>query len=111
MADLETYYATTNARRPNLLPRSDCRKFNSDCVCIICQKNTAAGEGDVESIFDDFNEIVPSKVNDLSRHMYLLCPSQIPAFIFKWRIWRKFCCHRVHLLSWRTDVIFERCYM
>lgn len=90
MADLETYYATTGARRPYLLTEDrDTRKFYSDCTCRICQKKTAAGEGDITSIFDGYSNIVPSNANDLSRHMYLLCPSELPAFVFKWRIWRK----------------------
>jgi hypothetical protein len=100
MADLETYYATTNARRPILLEESDCRKYYSDCTCRICQEKTAAGEGDVKSIFDDYNFIVPSEANDLSRHMYLLCPRRLPAFVFKWRSWRKLRCDAIHPLTW-----------
>ncbi|KAI7779314.1 Protein MSP1 [Diaporthe eres] len=88
MADLETFYATTNTRRPTLLQDSDCRKFYSDCTCRICQEKTAAGEGEVKSIFDDYNSILPSEASDLSRHMYLLCPRELPAFVFKWRTWQ-----------------------
>ena len=100
IADLETYYATTNARRPILLEESDCRKYYSDCTCRICQEKTAAGEGDVKSIFDDYNDIVPSEANDLTRHMYLLCPRQLPAFVFKWRSWRKLRCDAIHPVTW-----------
>ncbi|KAK7710327.1 hypothetical protein SLS64_005912 [Diaporthe eres] len=58
-------------------------------MVVICQRKTAAGEGDVESIFEDYNSIVPSETNELTRHMYLLCPCELPAFVFKWRVWQQ----------------------
>lgn len=105
MADIETFYAHTQANRPKLLGDNDCRKFYSDCTCSVCQKKRVAGEGDVQSIFDKYIRIVPSETYKLSRHMYLLCPSEIPAFIFKWRVWRKFCCSRGYSLPVRANVM------
>lgn len=100
MSDLETFYANPRVTPPTLLEDNDYRKFYSDCMCRVCQRKTVAGEGDVKSVFEDYNIIVPSKTRRLRRHMYLLCPSEIPAFVFKSRAWRKFCCcDKVYLLS------------
>lgn len=94
MSDLETFYETTSFARPELLGESDCRKFYSDCACIVCQKRAVAGKGDFKATFDDYNRIVPSEKRELKPNMYLLCPSYLWAYVFKLRTWRRSCCHQ-----------------
>lgn len=99
MSDLETFYANKHITPPTLPADNDCRRYCSDCTCWVCQNQTIAGEAHVKSEFDAYNKISPRTVKYLSRHMYLLCPSHIPAYNFKSRVWRKFCFDRVDLFS------------
>lgn len=101
MSDLETFYATNQANPPTLLEDNDCRKFYSDCTCSVCQERAVAGKGDVKSVFKDYNNIVPREIDQLSRHMYLLCPSQILAYVFKLRSWCRSCCGQSYSKPWR----------
>lgn len=96
MLDLEACYEGMHKqpgmhRQPNHMSDDDCRLWYSDCTCRVCQEKAAKGQRTTDSIFREYNSIVPRDGHELTRHMYLLCPSSIPAFVFKLRKWGESC--------------------
>lgn len=89
MADLETYYSGQGSdgdkEQPGLLGDGDCRRWSSDCTCSVCKSKGARRS--MESKFEDYNDIVPSRREELTRHHYLLCPDDMHSFVFKLRVW------------------------
>lgn len=85
MVDMESY-----ERKKEILFESDnCRNFISDCICRVCRKRRETAGKKVLALFEDYNDISPMERSDLTDHQYLICPSRIPAFIFKTRQWGK----------------------
>ncbi|KAF9891838.1 hypothetical protein FE257_003323 [Aspergillus nanangensis] len=96
MADLVSYYTHTLSPKPILMDISDCRNWSSDCECSICKGKRAGQQRNLESRFEDYN-LLTLESNDkdlkleadceLTPHQYLLCPAEIPAYVFKTRTW------------------------
>ncbi|KUI53387.1 Protein MSP1 [Cytospora mali] len=87
MTDMESYYAKYPPSRPSLLEDTDFRRWVSDCSCSVCKQRALHGGGNVASIFEDYTNKTHEEWEDLTRHMYLLCPGHIPAYVFKLRKW------------------------
>lgn len=85
MVDMES----SDSEKACLKPNTDCRDFISDCVCRVCRKRHEIGDKKMLALFEDYCYISPTELDQLSNHQYLLCPYQIPAFIFKTREWGK----------------------
>jgi hypothetical protein len=87
MVDLEGFYAGAGSlQRPDLLDNDDCRKWLSDCQCAVCRTRKKEPS---EPLFIDYNAITPIFWDELTPHQYLLCPFDIPAFVFRTRTWEK----------------------
>jgi len=87
MVDMEGYFEDPSVvERPLFLDNTDCRNWLSDCRCAVC-KARGKEDRDTQPLFDEYNSISPSDYDDLTPHQYLLCPSQIPAFVFRTRTW------------------------
>ncbi|ROW17124.1 hypothetical protein VPNG_01370 [Cytospora leucostoma] len=84
MVDLKSFYAKYPQMRPNFMGDKDCRRWSSDCTCVICEELVKDGGQSVTSIFGDYNFVTREHI---TRHMYLLCPNHVPAFVFKLRTW------------------------
>jgi hypothetical protein len=87
MVDLEGYYeGPLSTARPDQMKDDDCRNWLSDCQCAVCRsRKKAAGE----PLFMSYNNITPVQWDELTPHQYLLCPFEIPAFVFRTRTWGK----------------------
>lgn len=92
MVDQESYYSRQPDRAPDLMGDIDCKRWSSDCACDTCGRGASYGRRSVATAFEDYQHILSSTGNrkELTRHMYLLCPKKIPAFVFKLRRWGKF---------------------
>ncbi|ROW06834.1 hypothetical protein VMCG_04098 [Cytospora schulzeri] len=88
MADVASYYAKRPSWRPALMDDTDFRRWSSDCTCGVCEKRALQGGRSVASIFEEYDCITLEDRDELTRHMYLLCPKHIPAFVFKMRRWQ-----------------------
>lgn len=80
---------------PRLLDNSDCRPTAADGTCAFCKtrKKTSDGESKhgIQPLFDGYNQISPEdeEEDELYSHVYLLCPVEMRAFVFKTRRWGK----------------------
>ena len=66
-----------------------CRTFFTDCTCPVCEQRRVTGERKVLALFEDYNGLSPTETDELEVHQYLLCPFEMPAFVFKTRAWGK----------------------
>lgn len=87
MTDMKQYYTDETHRKPAFLDRSDFRNWTSDCTCSACKQ----GKRIPRSTRNDWStfDTLEAKSN-LDPAEYLLCPSEIPAFVFRTRTWREF---------------------
>lgn len=62
---------------------------SSDCSCTVCkQKQTRSGHA-TTALFEAYRTLDPRKQATLSDHQYMLMPIEVPAFVFKTRVWGK----------------------
>lgn len=87
MTDMQEHYAADYDSRPRVLDSSDLRRWTTDCNCAVCKQRSINLETGMRSIFEDYQSATPVDDPELSDHEYLLCPSQVPAFVFKTRTW------------------------
>lgn len=85
MSDIEAYY-TEDERRPELMDDSDLRDWHSDCLCLVCRRKGVGGKN-ITPLFGDYGDSTLHKDESLLDHQYMLCPVQIPAFVFRTRVW------------------------
>lgn len=85
MTDMQEYYANISTK-PNFLDDSDLRKWVSDCICDVCRKSIKL-ETEMDFILAEYCKTTRIVSPELSDHRYLLCPYEIPAFVFKTRTW------------------------
>jgi len=105
MVDLKSYFEDSNifqersgrahasvAHWEDLMSTDDCRPSFVDGTCAFCQDLESKGhrgkQGQV-ALFGDYNFIDPEDHEELSSHIYMLCPAEIKAFAFKTRMWGK----------------------
>lgn len=88
MTDMQQYHSEPQSSRPVFLDNSDLRSWTTDCTCVVCKQRSINLDTEAESMFENFNGLT-TPVNDpqLSDHEYLLCPFEMPAFVFKTRKW------------------------
>ncbi|KAF2104706.1 ATPase [Rhizodiscina lignyota] len=79
----------SGSRAPRLRDRTDLRNWNSDCTCSICRQPNRKHEKKTQPLFDGYNNITLEGWDDLNPHQYLLCPLEMPAFVFRTRTWEK----------------------
>ncbi|KAM7202928.1 hypothetical protein V8F20_004175 [Naviculisporaceae sp. PSN 640] len=90
MVDQKTWHADGNPPL-RLLDSSDCRPTAADGTCAFCRSRKKNSDGEsklgVQPLFEDYNKLVPEDEDDLYSHIYLLCPVEMKAFVFKTRNW------------------------
>jgi hypothetical protein len=89
MADLVSYYSNDEKAMPSLMATSDCRDWSSDCTCSVCKQRKTDAPKKLKSLFEDYNIITLTHTKALTPHQYLLCPIEMPAFVFRTRTWGK----------------------
>lgn len=87
MTDVQQYYAAFFPSKPAFLDTSDLRRWTTDCTCAICKQRSINLETGARSIFEDYTLITRVGSQKLTDHEYLLCPFEVPAFVFKTRTW------------------------
>ncbi|KAL2281949.1 hypothetical protein FJTKL_11220 [Diaporthe vaccinii] len=90
MTDMQQYYIANTSAKPDFLDGSDLRRWTSDCTCAVCKKRSINLEISTQSIFEKYCKKTRLKYPELTDHQYLLCPFEIPAFVFKTRTWDTF---------------------
>ena len=88
MVDLEDYHGGSTWK-PDLIDDNDCRNWVSDCQCFVCKDRRKVAKEGRYHLFADYGFITPIQRDELTRHQYLLCPFEIPAFVFRTRNWGK----------------------
>ncbi|KAF4954068.1 hypothetical protein FSARC_12235 [Fusarium sarcochroum] len=86
MVDCEAYLERYSFNKPNLMGYGDLRLGSSDCTCGVCKIRHATGQ-DVSALFDDYDQIRIDTGIELTWHQKFLCPTTIPAFVFRTRTW------------------------
>ncbi len=81
---MPSYYAEESSGLEHM-NISDCRRWISDCACAVCRENKSASKN-ISSIFEDYNFITLQR-KELTKYHYLLCPKEMPVFVFKTRTW------------------------
>jgi hypothetical protein len=89
MSDINAYYRENPELRPILMDADDLRQWQSDCACTVCTAQARDLELNKVAMFEDCDKIFPASTDELEDHQYLLCPTEIPVFCFKTRVWRK----------------------
>lgn len=89
MTDAQQYYAENQDSRREHLEGSDLRRWTNDCVCSVCKQRSIKLETGTQSMFESYSKITRLRTSQLSDHKYLLCPFEVPAFVFKTRSWGK----------------------
>lgn len=65
----------------------DLRGWQSDCSCTVCQQRKTRSDKPIVSLFENYQWFSPSEIETLTDHQYMLCPLEIPAFVFRTRVW------------------------
>lgn len=90
MTDMQQYYKAGTAPKPDFLDNSDIRRWRKDCTYAACKRRTMnLQEARTEFMFEGYYHITHIIAPELGTHQYLLCPFEIPAFVFKTRSWGK----------------------
>ena len=84
MTDLVSYFTQNQYSKPELLDMSDLRNWISDCTCAVCGSRP---KNSVSSLFEEYNQMTVEDMGELTPHMYLLCPIEIEAYVFRTRTW------------------------
>jgi hypothetical protein len=92
MTDMQQYYAADFPSKPLFLDGSDLRRWATDCICAVCKQRSINLETGARSVFEDYTLITRIGSPELSEHEYLLCPFEVPAFVFKTRTWGESIC-------------------
>lgn len=87
MTDMQQYYTDNSREKPSFLDGSDLRKWISDCTCGVCRKTSVKLETGTQSLVEQYRMTTRVSNPRLTDHHYLLCPFEIPAFVFKTRTW------------------------
>ncbi|KAK4167749.1 ATPase [Cladorrhinum sp. PSN259] len=93
MLDLKGYYTNAEGLQPpRLMDISDCRPTLADGTCAFCKDKAKGdaketGEKRTVALFSDYRDIDIDDHDSLSDFQYLLCPVEIPGFVFKTRKW------------------------
>ncbi|KAG6362329.1 hypothetical protein INS49_010559 [Diaporthe citri] len=90
MTDMQQYYTANSRLKPDFLDGSDLRRWISDCICAVCRMKSINLETSAQSIFEKYCKKTRLTSPKLTDHQYLLCPFEIPAFVFKTRTWDTF---------------------
>lgn len=88
MTDMKQYYTHESHLKPQFISDSDQRNWISDCTCSVCKRGKRTTPQLTKEDWSNF--YVMSATSELSSTEYLLCPSEIPAFIFRTRTWGKY---------------------
>lgn len=84
MTDVKQYYSEWTRRKPEFMDRSDLGVWTSDCTCSACKQ----GRGTIARPSNGWSTFTKlSDKSELDPADYLLCPSEIPAFVFRSRHW------------------------
>lgn len=84
MTDVKQSYTDSPYRKPDFMDRMDLSAWTSDCTCPACKQ----GKGTTRRTRDDWSTFeMMSDQSKLGPAEYLLCPSEIPAFVFRTRAW------------------------
>jgi hypothetical protein len=89
MLDIDMYHQSHN-KSVLILDDSiydDLRAWQSDCSCTVCKQTKTGSDKAMASLFENYVSIDPSKTETLTGHQYMLCPVEIPAFVFRTRVW------------------------
>ncbi|KAM0563591.1 hypothetical protein ACHAPJ_001315 [Fusarium lateritium] len=92
MVDVEAYLERFTYSKPDIMGTKDLRLGSSDCTCEVCKSRHATGQ-DVMYLYDNYRSISVKKNNELTWHQMFLCPTIIPAFVFRTRTWEKLHVH------------------
>ncbi|KAL4894971.1 hypothetical protein BDV59DRAFT_174221 [Aspergillus ambiguus] len=87
VSDIASFYAQFPDSKPRLMDSSDDRKWSTDCECSVCKQRAQETQRKVKGRFEDYNDIALQSTKTLTPHGYLLCPTEIPAYVFKTRTW------------------------
>lgn len=90
MLDTELYFEDyAQALELEDLHFADHKVSSSECSCTVCkQKQTRSGHA-TAALFEAYRSLDPKKQAILSDHQYMLMPIEVPAFVFKTRVWGK----------------------
>lgn len=88
MTDMKEYYTKEPLSKPAFIDRSDLRNWKSDCICSCCKQGNGTSPRLDKKDWSSFQ--IMSAKSKLTDALYLLCPSEIPAFVFRTRIWGEF---------------------
>lgn len=87
MTDMQQYYADNHTSKPQFTDVSDLRRWTTDCTCAVCKVRSVDLVAAARSNFEDYQTATRVDNPELTDHKYLLCPFEIPAFVFKTRSW------------------------
>lgn len=87
MADLKKYLTLYSDRSPVVGTALDSRRWTTDCVCPVCLKRRNDSKSEIVEPFSDYDFTTLEHTDELTPHEYLLCPFEIPVFVFKTRSW------------------------
>jgi hypothetical protein len=111
MVDLKTYYADFPSMKPRLMGGGDCRKWISDCTCIVCKEKKGTETKKLQSPFETYNGITLEQWDNIETHQYFLCPKEIDAFVFRTRSWGKDPCQYQFKLTDELIFISEKVHV
>lgn len=84
MTDVKQFYTDWINFKPKFIDRMDLGVWTSDCTCSACKQ----GKGTTRRTRDDWSTFeLMSDQSKLDPADYLLCPREIPAFVFRTRAW------------------------
>ncbi|KAG8157941.1 hypothetical protein KVR01_012213 [Diaporthe batatas] len=105
MTDARQYYAENLDSTRSQLEGSDLRRWTNDCVCSVCKQRSIKLETGTQTMFENYSKITRLRWSQLSDHQYLLCPSEVPAFVFKSRSWDIFHVNNFRDPQFQQDMI------
>lgn len=84
MTDMKQFYTDSPYRKPKFIDQIDLGVWTSDCTCPACKQ----GKGTTRRAWNNWSlfEMMSDK-SKLGPAEYLLCPSVVPAFVFRTRAW------------------------
>ncbi|KAF4536434.1 ATPAse [Lasiodiplodia theobromae] len=87
MADLKQYFTLHDDNIPRIRTALDTQIWTTDCICSVCLERRKDSNNEMMAPFKHYDLTTLETRDELTRHEYLLCPFEMPVFVFKTRSW------------------------
>lgn len=87
MADLKQYFTLHDDNIPRIRTALDTQIWTTDCICSVCLERRKDSNNEMMAPFKHYDLTTLETRDELTRHEYLLCPYEMPVFVFKTRSW------------------------